>query len=85
MAQRVDKRHKRQIRKLMDHVQCTNGFRCAKSEFKDLCRAKDISGSGEHLMCMEDPGAPCGFQIPHGHGTLCHCQVRFYLHMEMRL
>jgi hypothetical protein len=34
-------------------------------------------------MCLENLGEPCGFQVQHGHCTLCHCSVRCYLHMEL--
>ena len=83
MTQPVE--HAKKLRKMLGQVECKKKHRCAESGFKDLCRAKDISGSGKYLMCLEDLGAPCGFQIQHGHGTLCNCSVRLYLHMEMGL
>ena len=81
----LEKRHEQQLREMMDHVQCPLGFRCAESGFKDLCRAKDIFGSGKRLVCLEDPGASCGFQMRHGHGNICSCPVRFYVYMELDL
>ena len=63
----------------------TPGLTDTETSFKDLCRAKDIFGSGKHLMCLEDLGASCGFQIQHGHGNICSCPVRFYLYMELDL
>lgn len=83
MAQQVDKQHERQLKQLMEHVQCPNGFKCAESEFRDVCRAMDIFGSGKLVMCLEALGEPCGFQVQHGHCTLCNCSVRCYLHKEL--
>jgi hypothetical protein len=75
----------KELRRMLSDVQCGNEHRCAESGFRDLCRAKDISGSGKRLICLEGLGAACGYQIPHGHCTLCSCPVRFYLHMELGL
>ena len=73
----------KRLREMLDNVECPKGHGCALSGFRDLCRAEDVFGSGRQLICLEDPGALCGYQVSSGEWTLCNCPVRFYLHMEL--
>jgi hypothetical protein len=85
MAHPVEKRHEQKLREMMDYIQCGEDCPCAASGFDNPCRAKDIFGSGEHLLCLEKSGAACGFQAPHNHGNVCNCPVRIYVRMELGL
>jgi hypothetical protein len=81
MAQPIEQAKK--LREMLSQVECSKDHCCVQSGFRDLCRAKDIFGSGKHLMCLEDSGTACEYQIKHCHANVCDCPVRFYLHREL--
>ena len=75
--------HAKKLREMLSQVECGKKHWCAESGFQDLCKVKAMLGSRKYLVCLEAPGATCGFQVPHDNANLCYCPVRFYLHTEM--
>ena len=85
MTHNIEHEDYQKLEEMMAHIECGRGYACAKSGFKNLGQVTDSFGSGERLVCLENASTSCGFQIPHGHVTVCNCPVRFYLHMHLNL
>jgi len=85
MAHKLEDRDAQLLAEMMEHIECGKGYECAKSGFDNLGQVADVFGSGKNLMCLEDAGASCGYQIPYGQARVCNCPVRFYLHMHLDL
>jgi hypothetical protein len=66
------------IGKIIDDLECPNNFICYRSEFKRLCRVKDI-GMESFLICLENNVLECGFSVKFGDVSFCKCPLRFYI------
>ena len=68
-------KHKKEIEKIIGGMKCPRDFKCYKSGFKNLCKAKDIGVEG-YVECLEDNPAACVFSVPFGHTFfLSHTRV----------
>jgi len=74
--------HKHEIEKIMENMDCSRDFDCAKNNFENLCEVKCI-GFHEFIECSEKNPADC----PHGETyekmRLCQCPLRVYLFREL--
>ncbi len=76
---------KKHIQQLMTKTQCDNGFRCCKSDFKNLCKAT-IIGDGQLIdctthdtgSCLRESPKSCSHRIPFGFGHFCSCPIRIF-------
>lgn len=75
-------KHKKEIEKIIGGMKCPRDFKCYKSGFKDLGKAKDIGVEG-YVECLEDNSAACVFSVPFGHTFLCKCPLRIYIAKEL--
>ncbi len=75
---------KKKIEKIIGKISCPKHFKCAKSDFKYLCRAKDI-GLKSHLLCLEKTPFECYFSLEADKIYYCTCPLRVYLarHLEI--
>ena len=67
-----------EIEEIIGKMKCPNNFRCYKSGFKELCRARDI-GIENYLECLENDPQDCQFSIVYGIYYFCKCPLRYYL------
>ncbi len=71
----MEEQNKKIIKKIMEKMKCSKDFLCVKSEFENLCKAKNF-GSDEYLECLEADSFDCEFTLPFGNGNLCKCPAR---------
>ena len=64
-------------------MECPKGFKCAKSGFDKLCRAKDI-GLENYLECLEENPDDCPFALSFGYSYMCDCPLRVYLEKKLK-
>ena len=76
-------KHKEEIEKIIDRIECTKDFKCYKSGFENLCKARDIGVEG-YLECLEKDAKDCIFAVPFGYGFLCKCPLRIYIAKELQ-
>lgn len=79
----MEQRDKEKINKIISGFQCPKGFKCYKSGFENVCKAKDV-GMETFLICLEDDPKGCVFAIPYGRGHFCHCPLRIYIAKELK-
>jgi hypothetical protein len=74
---------KRQVEKIIGEMECPKDFRCYKSGFENLCRAKDI-GIESYLECLERKPQLCLFSFSFGLFHLCQCPLRIYIAKKLK-
>ena len=74
---------KKKIEEIIGQMSCPKHFKCAKSDFKCLCMAKDV-GLKSHLLCLEKAPFECHFSLEVDKEYYCVCPLRIYLarHLE---
>jgi hypothetical protein len=71
------------IEKIIDTIDCPKGFVCYTSEFKSLCRARDI-GLESFVACLASNPLKCKFSIHFGGIFFCQCLLRIYICKKLR-
>jgi len=74
MTDNVDK----EIESIIGQMKCPKDFRCYKSGFKKLCKARDF-GIENYLECLEENPQECKFAMSFGAMFICKCPLRYYL------
>jgi hypothetical protein len=80
----MEPEHKRRIKEIMAETKCDNDFKCHKSEFEKLCKARAI-GNDSVIECSRENTGVCKFRASLGHSWFCTCPVRVYLGVKMGL
>jgi hypothetical protein len=71
------------IEEIIEGLTCPKDFICYKSEFKKLCRVKDI-GMESFLICSKNNLLECRFSIYFGDLYFCQCPLRFYIAKNLK-
>ena len=79
----MEEDHKKEIEEIIGGMKCPKDFKCYKSGFEDLCKAKDI-GIELLLKCLEENPQKCPFSSPFGVGYLCQCPLRYYIVKKLK-
>lgn len=74
----MENMHREKIEAILGQMQCPQGFRCADTDFKKVCRARDI-GSDTFLECLEESALDCVFAISFSDAFYCNCPLRVYI------
>jgi hypothetical protein len=69
---------KRQIEEIIGDMECPEDFKCYKSGFADVCKAKK-PGIASLLECSEEHPETCKFSLSLGHAHFCECRLRHYI------
>jgi hypothetical protein len=80
----INASHRKTIDKIIMSMQCPKDFECAKSDFTELRKVRDLGLTGL-VECMADRGDECVFAIPFGFGHFCKCPLRVYLAKEPKI
>jgi len=71
------------LEKIIKGMQCAKDFKCYKSNFKNICKSKDI-GLDNFLLCLEKNVKDCSFNIYFGEAVFCKCPLRIYIAKELK-
>ena len=69
---------KKRIEEIMASMECSKDFKCYKSDFENICIAKD-KGLEEYADCLEKAHEYCEYKLSFGSGILCKCPLRVYI------
>ena len=79
----MDEDVRKQIEGLIGGLSCPKNFKCASSNFQQLCHAKDI-GMDNYLVCLDPLPRKCVFAFPFGDGHFCRCPLRVFLAKNLK-
>ena len=60
------------IEDIMGHMDCPKDFECVRSEFNNLCQAKDF-GLKDYIECLDTNPQQCGLSLSFGETFFCRC------------
>ena len=75
--------HMTKIEAIIGRLKCPKDFKCYKSGFEALCKAKDV-GLKLYLECLEQNSFECPFSVSFGRSHYCKCPLRVYLAKELK-
>ena len=73
----MEQEHEEKIAEIMADMDCPKDFKCHKSQFTDLSKARGM-GIKEFAQCL-DSSAGCDFSFAFGNIYMCKCPLRVYL------
>jgi hypothetical protein len=73
---------KKEILEIIGELKCPKHFKCYKSGFENLCKARDV-GIESFLECLEDVPLDCKFSISFGRAYYCQCPLRVYISKKL--
>ena len=83
----IDPEKKEKIEKIIAGFKCPKDFKCCKSGFKDLCKAKE-GGLEDRLDCLEKDPSNCvfagTFELPLGLVYYCRSPLRTDIAKELK-
>ena len=74
----MEKDYKKELEKIVGGIACPKNFRCYKSEFRNLCKAKLIEGESL-IVCLEENPPECIFSYSYAIRYYCQCPLRDYI------
>lgn len=79
----MEDRHRQEIARIMEQMECPQGFACHQSGFKEMCRVGNLGIDG--YVCLKEEPPQCSLAIHFGEGHFCKCPLRVYLckHLEL--
>jgi hypothetical protein len=80
----ITEKHKKNIKELMEKIQCPKDFQCYKSGFKKLTKVKPLA-DGRLFECLALNPPVCGFSLPFGDTHFCLCDLRKYIAKNFNL
>jgi hypothetical protein len=72
-----------EIEKIIEKMECPEGFACYKSGFRNLCKAKEF-GIESVLECLEENPFDCSFAHAYGHLYFCKCPMRAFIAEKLK-
>jgi hypothetical protein len=71
----------KEIADIVGHLRCPKDFKCYRSGFESLCKARRAEGAVSYLVCLEENSQECIFSrhISMGDFYLCSCPLRRYI------
>jgi hypothetical protein len=71
------------IAEIIGDLQCPKDFKCYRSGFENLCKAKDF-GVEPFLECLENTPQICKFSVMIGRSHMCQCPLRYYIFKKLK-
>ena len=78
-----DEEFEKEVAEIISDLQCPKDFRCKRSGFKDLCKAKVAGTESQILVCLEKQPQKCDFLNLTG-GYVCECPLRVYIAKKLK-
>ena len=79
----MEKDHRKEIEELIGQMQCPKDFKCYKSGFDVLCKAKDVGTKSLLLLCLEENMLQYKF-LNVERGYICECPLRNYIAKQLK-
>jgi hypothetical protein len=83
----MEEDQRKEIEEIIGQLKCPKDFRCCKSGFHTLCKAKGI-GLESFLQCLEENPRDCKFSIKVSAAFskihLCQCPLRVYIAKKLK-
>jgi hypothetical protein len=79
----MEKDYRKEIEELIGQMQCAKEFKCYKSGFDVLCKAKDVGTKSLLLLCLEENLLQCKF-LNVERGYICECPLRNYVAKQLK-
>ena len=70
------------IAEIIGELRCPKNFKCYRSGFESLCKAKDLD-IDSFLQCLEKAPRKCKFSFSFGGAYFCECPLRVYISKKM--
>ncbi len=74
----ITQEHKTEMEEIISGMECSKDFKCYKSGFEDMCKAK-IYIDGEMVECLGETAESCKLSFHFGFGYICKCPLRRYI------
>jgi hypothetical protein len=71
------------IAEIIGDLKCSKDFKCYRSGFENLCKAKDF-GAELFLECLEENPEECKFSSHWKTFWLCDCPLRVYIAKKLK-
>jgi hypothetical protein len=71
------------IEDIKGRMDCPKNFECVRSNFDNLCQARDF-GLKNYVECCEADPQRCGFALSFGETYFCKCPMRVYIAKTLR-
>jgi len=68
----------KELRRIIDEIQCPRELCCLETGFDRTCKTKDV-GLKAYLECLEQDASVCSFSVPFGSSYFCSCPLRVYI------
>lgn len=68
---------------MMCEFTCPKDFRCYRSGFKNICKARDI-GLESFVACLMSDPLECKFSLLFGGVFFCTCTIRIYIAKNLK-
>jgi hypothetical protein len=65
----------KELKEIIGELECSKGFKCYKSGFENLCKARDI-GLETFIECLEEDPHDCPFSMRLHGVDYCKCPLR---------
>ena len=75
--------HENELKEIIGSFTCPKDFKCYKSGFEVLCKARDV-GMQTFLECLEEDPHKCPFSKPLAAWHICKCPLRVYIAKELK-
>ena len=73
---------RRRVEEIAAQMECPEDFRCARSGFERLCKARAY-GLDNILECLEEVPTLCRYAVPYGYVNFCLCPLRTFIAQEL--
>ena len=80
----MDQAYKKEIEEIIGRMKCPKDFKCYKSGFEVLCKARSVeAGNRSLLICLEKNPLECKF-LALERGYVCKCPLRSYIAKKLK-
>ena len=79
----MDEEIRQKIEEIMRQMECPKDFKCVKTGFQQLCKARDTY-LDNYLECLDDNFKQCKFSLPFGRSYFCRCLLRVFIAKKLK-
>jgi hypothetical protein len=76
-------KNRKELQGIIKDLSCSKDFRCYKSGFQELCKARDV-GMQTFVACLEKHPDDCPFSFSLYGAPYCRCPIRVYVNKKLK-